>query len=46
MNLAAKNYLAKRGCKKIIVLATKDIKFYKSLGYSAYKYYLQFELAL
>ena len=46
MNVAARHYLAKRGCKKIIVLATKDIKFYKNLGYSAYKYYLQFELDL
>lgn len=46
MNKAAKNYLLKRGCKKIIILATKDVKFYKSLGFSAYKYYLQFELHL
>ena len=46
MNKAARNYLIKRGCKKIVVLATKNIKFYKSLGYSAYKYYLQFELPL
>ncbi len=46
MNKAAKNYLLKRGCKKMIVLATKDVKFYKSLGFSAYKYYLQFELPL
>lgn len=46
LNKVAKNYLLQRGCKKIIVLATKDVKFYKELGYSAYKYYLQFELAL
>ena len=46
LNKAAKNYLLKRGCKKIVVLATKNIKFYKELGYSAYKYYLQFELPL
>ena len=46
MNKAAKNYLLKRGCKKIIALATQDIDFYKDLGYSVYKYYLQFELPL
>lgn len=46
MNKAAKNYLLKRGCKKIIALATQNIEFYKELGYSAYKYYLQFELPL
>lgn len=46
MNKAAKNYLLKRGCKKIIALATQDIEFYKNLGFSVYKYYLQFELPL
>lgn len=39
-----KNYLIKRGCKQIVVQAIKDIKFFKELGYSAYKYYLEFEL--
>lgn len=46
MNKATKNYLLKRGCKQIIVLATNEVNFYKELGYSAYKYYLTFELAL
>ena len=46
INKATKNYLIKRGCKKIIVMATNDIKFYKEQGYSAYKYYLKFELAI
>lgn len=46
MNQAAKNYLLKRGCKKVIVLATQDIDYYKNLGYSVHKYYLQFELPL
>lgn len=46
MNKVAKNYLIKRGCSKIVVLATKDIKFYRQLGYSAYKYYLNFELEI
>lgn len=46
MNNAAKNYLIRRGCNRIVVLATKDVKFYKQLGYSAYKYYLNFELVL
>ena len=41
-----KNYLIQRNCKQIIILATKDVQFYKKLGYNAYKYYLQFELAL
>ena len=44
MNVATKNYMVKRGCKKIIVTATKNINFYKKLGYSAYTYYLNFEL--
>ena len=39
-------YLAKRGCKKVIVTSTKKIGFYKKLGYSAYTYYLQFELEI
>lgn len=46
LNKAAKNYLLKRGCKKVIVASTKKINFYKKLGYSAYNYYLQFELEL
>ncbi|MCI5745030.1 MAG: GNAT family N-acetyltransferase [Erysipelotrichaceae bacterium] len=46
MNIAVKNYIILRGCKKIIVLATKNIQFYKKLGFSAYKYYLQFKLPL
>lgn len=46
MNKITKNYLLKRGCKKIVVLATNNVKFYKNLGFSAYKYYLQFELTL
>ena len=46
MNQAAKNYLLKRGCKKVVVLATEDIDYYKNLGYSVHKYYLQFELPL
>ena len=44
MNIATKNYMVKRGCKKIIIVSTKDISFYKKLGYSAYTYYLQFEM--
>ena len=44
MNVATKNYMVKRGCKKIIVTSTKNINFYKKLGYSAYTYYLNFEL--
>lgn len=46
MNKVAKKYLIKRGCSKVIVLATKNIKFYKQLGYSAYKYYLNFEMTI
>lgn len=46
LNKATKNYMEKRGCKKVIITATKDIGFYKSLGYSAYTYYLQYELEL
>jgi len=44
INKACENYLVKRGCKKIIVPASNKISFYKSLGYSAFKYYLRFEL--
>lgn len=40
----ARSYLIKRGCKKSVILATNDIKFYKQLGYSALKYYLTFDL--
>lgn len=46
MNLVSENYLLKRGCKKVIVTSTKKISFYKKLGYSAYAYYLQFELEI
>lgn len=46
VNLASEKYLAKRGCKKVIVTSTKKIGFYKKLGYSAYTYYLQFELEI
>ena len=46
INRVTKNYLIQRNCKQIIILATKDVQFYKKLGYNAYKYYLQFELAL
>ena len=42
----ARRYLVKRGCKKVIILATNDIKFYKQLGFSALKYYLNFELEI
>lgn len=44
LNQSVKNYIIKRGCNKIVVLATKNIPFYKQLDYSVYKYYLQFEL--
>lgn len=43
LNQEAKNYLLKRGCKKIMILATSDLMFYKKMGYSACKYYLNFE---
>lgn len=46
LNQEAKNYLLKRGCKKVIVLATKNLRFYKKIGYSACKYYLNFEYYL
>lgn len=40
----ARRYLVKRGCKKVIILATDNIKFYKQLGYSALRFYLNFEM--
>lgn len=39
----ATKYLIMRGCKKIVVESTKDIEFYKKLGFKAFKYYLNFE---
>ena len=45
MNQAAKNYLLKRGCKKVVILATSDIEFYKNLGFDIADYpnaYAQF----
>ena len=34
MSRVARRYLVKRGCKKVIITATKDINFYKKLlGY-------------
>lgn len=46
LNQSVRNYIIKRGCNKIVVLATKNIHFYKQLDYSVYKYYLQFELEI
>ena len=46
LNQSVRNYIIKRGCNKIVVLATKNIPFYKQLDYSVYKYYLQFELEI
>lgn len=46
LNQSTRNYIIKRGCNKIVVLATKNIHFYKQLDYSVYKYYLQFELEI
>lgn len=40
----ARRYLVKRGCKKIIILATDNVKFYKQLGYSALRFYMNFEM--
>jgi len=42
----ARRYLVKRGCKKVIVLATKDLKFYKQQGFSALRYYQQYEMTI
>lgn len=46
INISCKNYLIKRGCKKVIVPGIEDVKYYKNLGYSAFKYYLCFEKTL
>ena len=46
LNLATRNYMKKRKCKKVIISATNKIGFYKKLGYSAYTYYLQYELEI
>lgn len=46
INISCKNYLIKRGCKKIVVPAIEDVKYYKEFGYSAFKYYLCFEKKL
>ena len=42
----ARRYLVKRGCKKVIILATKDLKFYKQQGFSALRYYQQYEMTI
>ena len=46
INTACKNYLIKRGCTKIMIPATKKIQYYKKLGYSAFKYYLRFDMEI
>ncbi len=46
MDDACKNYLIQRNCKKVIVPATKKIQYYKKLGYSAFKYYLRFDMEI
>ena len=46
LNQATRNYMRKRKCKKVIISATKKIGFYKKLGYSAYTYYLKYELEI
>ena len=39
----ARRYLVKRGCKKVIILATNNLKFYKQLGFSALRYYQKYQ---
>lgn len=46
MSRVARRYLVKRGCKKVIVLATKNIQFYKKQGFSALRFYQQFEMEI
>lgn len=40
---ATRRYLVQRGCKKVIVLATSDVKFYKQLGFSVLRYYQKYQ---
>lgn len=42
----ARRYLVKRGCKKVIILATNDVKFYKQQGFSALRYYQKYEMTI
>ena len=42
----ARRYLVKRGCKKVIILSTNDIKFYKQQGFSALRYYQKYEMTI
>lgn len=46
LNKACVNYLVLRGSKKIVATDVSDIQFYKRLGFSAFKYYLQFEMVI
>ena len=46
MSRVARRYLVKRGCKKVIILATKNIQFYKKQGFSALRFYQQFEMEI
>ena len=41
-----RRYLVKRGCKKVITLATDNIKLYKQQGFSVLRYYQKFEMTL
>ena len=40
----ARRYLVKRGCKKVIILATDNIKLYKNQGFSVLRYYQRYEM--
>ena len=44
MSRVARRYLVKRGCKKVVILATKNIQFYKKQGFSALRLYQQYEM--
>jgi ribosomal protein S18 acetylase RimI-like enzyme len=46
MSRVARRYLVKRGCKKVVILATKNIQFYKKQGFSALRFYQQFEMEI
>ena len=41
-----RRYLVKRGCKKVITLATDNIKLYKQQGFSVLRYYQKYEMSL
>ena len=43
---AARSYLVKRGCKKVIILSTNNIKLYKKQGFSALRYYQKYEMVI